>query len=323
MKEFYFLPDGTGPWETLHDGIGVNGTDVSQYNIYGQGSYFELWCDDTEFSVPHLLDTKLVGPAVPKADIAITTVDPYVGDFRRTREDKGFSYQVTMSGMVVDGSSEEGNHIRPDVVHLIHDFIDWGNSHTVDTNHKTRELKGNGSTATYNEGQLISSGYGEEKVYVRAVLDDGDGEYSNPWIGEEFPEFLVYKRETVRVFPYPYVAFIGITNGETFTYDIPQCQVTVRNAYPDSRVLMKAYMPSQQSTTEKILDQRTNGNYGSTINYTLFSPTEMNKAIDRNGTWTIEVIDYSPISPEGELRSKVTFNVDRRISVNADLHTAQ
>ena len=70
------------------------GSSASQLLLEEGGSLFQLWTIEQTTAKEYLLDQKVVGAYLPKADIVITTVDPNrdpVSGAPRTRADKPFT----------------------------------------------------------------------------------------------------------------------------------------------------------------------------------------------------------------------------------------
>jgi hypothetical protein len=85
------IQQGTGVrWDMP---VAIVGTAPSALVIDDKGSLFQLWTIEQSTAKSYLLDQKLVGPYLPKADIKITTLDPYAL-VHRTRVDKPFSVEI-------------------------------------------------------------------------------------------------------------------------------------------------------------------------------------------------------------------------------------
>jgi hypothetical protein len=66
---------------------------------FSQSALFQLWTVHKSSSANFLLDQKLVGACLPKANVRIVTLDPY-GPIVRTRIDKPFRVEIQVSDLL-------------------------------------------------------------------------------------------------------------------------------------------------------------------------------------------------------------------------------
>lgn len=78
--------------------VAANGTAPAVMQHETGGSLFQLWTINQTKGTDHLLDQKLVGAYLPKADVKITSLDPYTKT--RTRVDPPFTVEITVSGLL-------------------------------------------------------------------------------------------------------------------------------------------------------------------------------------------------------------------------------
>ena len=79
--------------------VDLVGEGLSALNVEEGGSLFQLWTIHQPTLDDFLLDQKLVGAYLPKAELSITTEDPYPNAVR-TRADRPFQLHVTVSGLL-------------------------------------------------------------------------------------------------------------------------------------------------------------------------------------------------------------------------------
>jgi hypothetical protein len=88
---------GTGVVWDMQD-VATNGSAPSALLLENGGSLFQLWCINQTAVKDHLLDQKLVGAYLPKADVKITTRDPHAA-VARTRIDQPFTVEIQVSDL--------------------------------------------------------------------------------------------------------------------------------------------------------------------------------------------------------------------------------
>jgi hypothetical protein len=89
---------GTGVVWDMQD-VAPTGAASSALALENQGALFQLWTIHKSTAKDHLLDQKLVGAYLPKADVKIITLDPY-GPISRTRIDKPFRVKIQVSDLL-------------------------------------------------------------------------------------------------------------------------------------------------------------------------------------------------------------------------------
>ena len=79
--------------------VSANGSASSALLLEKGGSLFQLWTINQTAVKDYLLDQKLVGAYLPKADVKITTRDPYT-PVTRTRIDQPFTVEIQVSDLL-------------------------------------------------------------------------------------------------------------------------------------------------------------------------------------------------------------------------------
>ena len=79
--------------------VAAQGAAASALTIEKDGSLFQLWTINQTKALDHLLDQKLVGAYLPKADIKITSLDPY-SKVIRTRIDQAFNVEINITDLL-------------------------------------------------------------------------------------------------------------------------------------------------------------------------------------------------------------------------------
>lgn len=302
---------GTGVvWDM--NAIAATGSATSALALPKGGSLFQLWTVNNTTAASYLLDQKLVGSYLPKADIKITTGDPYI-PANRTRVDKPFKVDTTVSDIVAAGTGIPDaatrvlreQHIMnyPTGVYALDATVVTANTPTakgdISTNGKT--------TASFNTSSLTASpdatkATGEEHFVVMALAD---GTIAQTQIASA----------KVIVFPVPSGAIANITAGAVYKYQIPALFLNFNDLYPDSNTSLMLYEGSTANgtgtalvtipATDPLKPKTTSDTYDI-----------LNTAIKKDGDYCIAMVATSCYGTEF-LVNPIPFSVRRSISVNA------
>ena len=79
--------------------VAPTGAAPSALTLEAGGALFQLWTVNQTKATDYLLDQKLVGAYLPKADVRVKTLDPG-GRLPRTRVDQPFSVEIDISGLL-------------------------------------------------------------------------------------------------------------------------------------------------------------------------------------------------------------------------------
>jgi len=302
---------GTGVvWDMTS--LAASGSAASALNLETGGSLFQLWTVNKTTAKDYLLDQKLVGAYLPKADVVIKTLDPYV-PVRRTRIDKAFSVEVTVANLVAAGVGIPDAATRVLLEQHIANYP--ANSTTLDpavVAANTATYKGyistNGKTTlNYVTSALKASpdprkATGEEHFIVHALAD---GTITQSQISSA----------KVAVYPVASGLIQGITPNAEYRYQLPALNLTFSDLYPGSTSYLMLYEgngvtgPSVPLVTVNNTDQAKVKT--SSDSYDVLNPRSM-----KDGTYTLAMISTTPYGTE-YLADLVPFTVRRAITVNA------
>ncbi len=252
--------------------------------INGSGSEFQLWADDNGTLI--FVDSKVIGPYMPKATFDVTTEDSvWVGAaldnlngtlipraIHRTRVDHPYTVQVNTLGLVNEPTAPQAAkevnylHVGENAVRTgtspFYSMGNVGNEYLINSS----VLRGNGSFSTTQYSQLTgfnpsTSKVGQEHFTVRAYADLNSG--TDSWR---------VKRATVIIWPMatgtfriqdgtsvdangdpvkvPFPSTEQTYSGET----IPTLYVQYNDLYPESKTYVRISKAGVTLTQDEILD---------------------------------------------------------------------
>jgi hypothetical protein len=302
---------GTGVvWDMT--AIAAAGSATSALALPKGGSLFQLWTVNNTTAASYLLDQKLVGAYLPKADIKITTGDPYTV-VNRTRVDRPFSVDTTVSDIVAAGTGVPDaatrvlreQHIMnyPAGVYALDPTVVTANTPTaksyISTNGKTTVNFGASSLTASPDATKAT---GEEHFVVMALAD---GTIAQTQIASA----------KVLVFPVPSGIIAGITEGAEYRYQIPIANLTMSDLYPGSSTSLMLYEGSTTAGTGKALVGRVSTETVKALSVPTFT-YDLNTDITKDGFYTL-VMTNASCYPTIAISNIVHFSVRRTISVNA------
>lgn len=297
------------------------GSSASQLMLEQGGSLFQLWTIEQATAKDYLLDQKVVGTYLPKADIVITTLDPWrdpVTGAPRTRADKPFSVKTTVSGLL-SGTSVPTAATKVLWEQHLASFSGSVNSitpaqATSGTPKASTFLTANGLT-TVNSGAtslpavngVASKAKGQEHFVVHALAD---GALSQSQIASAY----------VQVWPTSSGEILGLTDDQRVRTKPPTLTIRTKDLYPGSRTYLQVYEGTQSLGTQGTLMSR-ELDYPNTqlISVTPqdFSISDYDRYFTKDGTYTIELITET--SFDSTRLDWVTFSIDRNLEIRAQL----
>ena len=295
--------------------VSATGEALSPLAIDPGGARFELWTvKNTNPPTAYLLDSKYVGTYVPIAQVAILSEDPYT-TIPRTRADRPYRVQVTMSGLLTDPNAPEASQM----VNFLHHVQSYGTGGTgVGIDRTQATLKGsisliqNGiSTYSYTVNQVPGANRakvrGEERYSVFSLED-----YQSPesQLSSQF----------IQIWPVADGAISGITNNQLVRFRMPAITITLNDLYPGSSTYTQVYKGAPALGMEGITVP------GGAWNNTKAVPEAKSLTIDDfagvfddggDGQWTLEVITSTPFGLDR--LAYVSFNLDRTIEFRGSI----
>ncbi|MES2925047.1 MAG: hypothetical protein V4819_26055 [Verrucomicrobiota bacterium] len=301
------------PYESLVEWdmpVEATGTASSALELPAKGSLFQLWSIDQATVKDYLLDQKLVGAYLPKADIKITTLDPYPL-VRRTRVDQPFSVEIQVADLLT-GTGMPDAATKVLLEQHVQSYVDGNISLdpsvvAANTPLHSSYITQNGSTVmSFPAASLKASDPGEEHFIVHAL---SDGTTTQSQIASA----------KVQVWPLASGAIFGITQGEELEYMIPKLQLNLNDLYPRSDTYLMVYEGAYKAG-------EINGVQGKLVKAfpmdrdrslsTILEVTELSSAIGADGAYTIALMSETVFDTR-LLCEPITFSVKRTIAVNA------
>jgi hypothetical protein len=290
--------------------VEATGTASSALELNKTGSLFQLWTIEQATAKEYLLDQKLVGAYLPKADIKIKTLDPYAL-VTRTRVDQPFSVEIKVADLLTGiGMPEAATKVllEQHVQSYVNGVISLDPA-TVAANTplKSSYIAQNGTTVmNFAASSLKASdptkSLGEEHFIVHALPD---GTVTQTQLASAH----------VQVWPVASGAIYGITPGEQLRYLIPTLQLNLNDLYPRSDTYLMVYEGTQINGVEGKLVKAFPVDRDRSVT-TILEVPELSAAIGADGPYTIALMSDTVYGRE-LLCDPITFSVKRTIAVNA------
>jgi hypothetical protein len=290
--------------------VGLVGQSPSALGLESGGALFQLWAVSPTQTRDYLLDQKLVGAYLPKADVKVVTLDPN-GKVPRTRVDQPFRVEIQISdlltgaGLPLAASSvllERHLAYFPAEPRVI-DPVKAVSGTPVNSGY----LSANGqhvmlfpvSGLTANEP---TKACGEEHFVIHALSEDSSSQSQ-------------IASAMVQVWPVASGEIKGIKNGDKLRFEVPQIELILNDLYPRSDTCLMLYKGTQVAGAEGRIvnafpmDRDTSESHVLRI-------SELESKIEEDGIYTLALISETVFGRE-LLCSPVTFNIRRTLQVNA------
>lgn len=291
-------------------GVAATGSAPSVLLMENGGSLFQLWTIDQNKAKDYLLDQKLVGAYLPKADIEITTLDRYAPT-TRTRIDKPFTVEIEVSDLLTG----TGIPVAATKVLLEQHIQTYTSGQTsldptvvaANTPHSSAFITKNGKTVLKFSASALTGAdplkvSGEEHFIVHALAD---ATISQTQLASA----------KVQVWPIASGSIGGITHGAEYRNVIPTVQLDFRDLYPRSDTYFVLYEGSEVGSGPGTLIKSYPWD-SNTSRSTLLTSDELNSIITKDGTYTVALVS-STVFDILPLCDPVTFTIKRTIAVNA------
>ncbi len=290
--------------------VAAVGTAPSALALEAGGSLFQLWTIQASTAKDYLLDQKLVGAYLPKADVVITTLDPYVGA-KRTRIDQPFTVEIQVSDLL----SGSGLPIASTQVLLARHIASYtGGQTTLDpavvaaSDPLTSSfISQNGKTVLKFPASSLKAAdptkaLGEEHFIVHALSDSA---ISQSQIASA----------KVQVWPIASGAILGLTPGMQYRFKLPSVKIQLTDLYPRSDTEFMVYEGTQINGVQGKLVKGFPVTRDSSVSDLLDVP-ELDSMFTKDGTYTVALMSTTVYGTE-LLCPPVTFSLNRSMSVNA------
>lgn len=290
--------------------VAATGNGPSALAIETGGSLFQLWTIEQTKNQDYLLDQKLVGAYLPKADIKITTLDPFA-PYPRTRVDQPFTVRIDVAGLLTgNGLPEAATKV------LIEQHIQsYAAGQTTlqpaavqgNTPLTSGMLSSNGPTILKFPASSLKSSdptkaTGEEHFVVHAL---SDGSISQTQIASAY----------VQVLPIASGAIIGIQPGQRFRYQIPSIQLNLNDLYPRSDTYFMLYEGTGANGAPGTVVASFPMDRDRTDSQIAMVP-DLGSKFTKDGTYTVALMSSTVYGTE-LLCDPITFSVNRSLTVNS------
>lgn len=321
--------------------VAQNGSQASIQPVQENGALFKLLTRDSKGTTYPLAETK-VGTFLPAATVTIVSEDPYL-TYPRTRADRPFGVQVTVSGLKT-GTDPVSGTAYPEAagkVRLTHAVMAYpAGTHGLNV---TRNLNmvadtyitnimtgtepamanlnlGNGTTFyTSVPGANLAKREGEEKFVI----------YGLPAGSETEPTPL--DDVTVQVWPVADGSITGVTNNQYIRYSMPAVKFKYNDLYPSSETYVQVYKGSPRlgvtgtpvpGSGYVVKDTIPHNKEVTISDWTgVFVGEDGVQTADDDGQWTMEVVTKTPFGLDR--LAYVSFNVDLTIEVNSSVNNRE
>ena len=290
--------------------VPASGSASSALLLGNGGSLFQLWTINQTTVKDHLLDQKLVGAYLPKADVRITTRDPYTA-VTRTRIDQPFTVEIEVSNLLTG----TGIPIAASKVLLEQHIQKYAAAQTsldptvvaASTPLSSAYITENGKTTLKFAASSLTApdptkASGEEHFIVHALAD---GTITQTQIASA----------KVQVWPLASGSITGIARGGEYRHQIPTIQLDLIDLYPRSDTYFVLYEGSQVNGSPGTLVKSYPWD-STTSRTTLLTSDELNTLVTKDGTYTVALMSTTVFDTR-LLCDPVTFTIKRTMTVNA------
>jgi hypothetical protein len=289
--------------------VAAKGAASSALLLETGGSLFQLWTINQSIPKDYLLDQKLVGAYLPKADVKITTLDPYVETC--TRIDQPFTIEIQISDLISGtGIPEAASKVL--LQRCLGSFAPGQTAldpNTVATNtpFESSLITQNGkSTLRFSASALTASNplkaSGEEHFIINALADGSIKQ-------------TIISSAKIKVWPIATGSISGIKSGTEYRGSIPTVQLALADLYPRSDTFFMLYDGTGNSGAGRLI-RPSHPCDSTTPQSTNITSDELNTLITKDGTYTIALMSKTVFDTR-LLCDPVTFSVKRTISINA------
>jgi hypothetical protein len=220
------------------------GQGPSALTLESGGALFQLWSIASSPPRDYLLDQKLVGAYLPKAEMRIVTLDPD-GLVPRTRVDQPFRVEIHLSDLLTGMDLPQAASSVLLERHLAH----YSREQTVvdpvlaisSTPQSSGFLTANGQHVLAFPVSGLSApdptkAAGEEHFVIHALAD------------ENMPQTQITSA-MVQVWPVASGEIKGITHGDRYRFQLPQVELLLHDLYPRSDTYLLLFEGTQISGT--------------------------------------------------------------------------
>ncbi len=296
--------------------VAAAGSQLSQLAIDPGGARFDLWTVKNTPLTNYLLDTAYVGTYIPMATVAIRSEDPYT-TIRRTRADRPFYVDVTISGLLSGATDPEPSKSVKFLRH-VQSYGVGGTGVSID---RTQATLLSQSTIIANGTQtltfLLTSIPGADRSKVRgeerfSVFSLEDYQAPESQLASQF----------LQIWPVAGGTISGIAQNQMFRMTMPPITFTLSDLYPNSTTYAQVYKgnPALGTSGTVVPGSSLVINESLPVNRVLIA-NNYEKVIDSDGRWTMELLTVTPFGTDR--LAFVSFDVDRTIELNGTFTTIE
>lgn len=274
------------------------------------GALFQLWTISNSPPRDYLLDQKLVGAYLPKAEIKITTLDPN-GFVPRTRVNEPFRVEIHISDLLTGldlpqaassvlmerhmaNYSPEQPQVDPIVV-------------ISGKPQSSGYLTANGTHVFSFPASALpaadpTKAAGEEHFVIHALAD------------ENMPQTQITSA-MVQVWPVASGEIKGIKQGERYRFQLPQVELLLHDLYPRSDTYLLLFEGTQTTGTEGTIVKAFPMDREASESHVL-RVSELESKLTEDGDYTLVLMSETVYGRE-MLCDPVSFSINRTLRVNA------
>lgn len=297
--------------------VASTGERQSPLSVESGGARFELWTVKSSPLTNYKLDTKYVGAYIPLAGVAIRTEDTAYTSIPRTRADRPYWVDVTVSGLSSDAAAPDAAKR----VKLLRHTQSYGAGGTGVNIDRTQATLLSQSYITTNGLQTLSYALSSVPGTDRSKIR-GEERYSVFCLADSLSPESQLASLYIQIWPVATGQISGITEGQVIRGKMPSLSVSLIDLYPDSRSYAQVYKGAAQlGMVGTILP-----GLGVIKNQTI--PTDevltlagYDAVFTSDGIWTLELLTSTPFGIDR--LAKVTFTLNRSIQVNGTVTTME
>jgi len=286
------------------------GESPSALTLESGGALFQLWSIASSPPRDYLLDQKLVGAYLPKAEIEIVTLDP--GSLiPRTRVDQPFQVRIHISDLLTGMDLP----LAASSVLLERHVVSYTSEQTAldpvlaisGTPHNSGYLTANGQHVMAFPASSLTAAdptkaAGEEHFVIHALADDN------------MPQTQITSA-MVQVWPVASGEIKGIASGDKLRFQVPQVELLLHDLYPRSDTYLLMFEGTQITGTDGIIVKAFPMDRDSSESHVL-RVSELESKLTEDGDYTLVLMSETVYGRE-MLCAPVSFNIRRTLQVNA------
>lgn len=290
--------------------VARSGMGPSVMTLESNGALFQLWTIEQSRAKDYLLDQKLVSAYLPKADVRITTLDPYT-IVTRTRVDQPFSVEIEVRDLLTGtGLPDAATKVllQQHVQSYAEGQISLDRTAVAATTpNYSAYVSENGKTVLRFAASSLraadpTKACGEEHFIIHALAD---GSFTQTQIASAH----------VQVWPVASGEILGITPGQELRFEIPRIQLNLNDLYPRSDTYLMLYEGASVNGMTGVIVKAFPVDGDRTVSQIL-EVNNLDTKFTKSGTYTVALISETVFGTE-LLCPPISFTVDRTITVNA------